>query len=148
MAQHFTRPNVPKVISYIGTTPQERQMTTEEFKAKFDEMPSKLQDYLRDTLLPELDGHLDDYMPHDDKLNQYASDADENGIYRIVEFKRPGDGTLYMKSTLSNPDDNGNYQTVTWEFYDENGSQVKLKAIWTLTYDADGSIISKEVTTE
>lgn len=93
----------------------------------------------------EVTSHLADYMPHDDELNQYASEADENGIYTVVEFKRPSSGTLYMKSTLSNPDENWNYQTVTWNFYNETGSQVVLTLVWTITYDEEGGIISKVV---
>ena len=53
--QHFTRPNVQPVITYIGTTPEQRQMSTDEFKAKFDEMTVNLQNYIKETLLTELD---------------------------------------------------------------------------------------------
>ena len=90
------------------------------------------------------DEHLADYMPHDSELNQYASNIDSNGIYKTLEFKRT-DGTLYMKSTLSNPDADGNYQTVTWQFYDSAGTTVKLTKTWTLTYDEDGLVKQKVV---
>ena len=63
--QYFTRPNVQPVITNIGTTPEQRQMSTSEFKAKFDEMPENIQRYLKDTLLPELDAHLADITPQD-----------------------------------------------------------------------------------
>lgn len=68
--QHFTRPNVQPVITYIGTTPEQRQMSTEEFKAKFDEMTVNLQNYIKETLLTELDAFKQEFMTH---LADYAS---------------------------------------------------------------------------
>ena len=76
--------------------------------------------------------------------NSYSSNIDANGIYTVVDYKR-ADGTLYMKSTLSNPDANSNYQTDTWQFFDVAGTTVILTVTWTLTYDADGNVISKVV---
>ena len=75
--------------------------------------------------------------------NSYSSSPDVNGIYTVVDYKR-SDNTLYMKSTLSNVV-NGNYQTDTWQFYDAAGTTVILTVTWTLTYDADGNVISKVV---
>ncbi len=63
--QHFTRPNVQPVITYIGTTPEQRQMSTDEFKAKFDEMTVNLQNYIKETLLTELDAFKQDFMTHE-----------------------------------------------------------------------------------
>ncbi|MED4570306.1 hypothetical protein P9302_12555 [Brevibacillus agri] len=77
-------------------------------------------------------------------FNQYASGKDANGIYTVVDFKRV-DGTLFMKSTLSNPDANGKYQTNTWQFYNAAGTAVVSTKTWTLTLDADGNIVSKVV---
>jgi len=62
--QYFTRPNVQPVITYIGTTPEQRQMSTEEFKAKFDEMTVNLQNYIKETLLTELDAFKQEFMTH------------------------------------------------------------------------------------
>lgn len=84
---------------------------------------------------PEDKQRLTDY-------NEYASGKDTNGIYTVMEYKRT-DGTLYLKSTLSNPDASGNYQTMTWQFYDAAGTSVLSTKTWTLTYDADGKIVSK-----
>lgn len=92
----------------------------------------------------ELDTHLDDYMPHDSKLNSYASSQDVNGVYTAIEFKRI-DNTRYMLSTLSNPNGNGNYQTATWEFYGALGITLALTVTWTFTYDTDGNILTKVV---
>ena len=88
--------------------------------------------------------HSADYMPHDDKMNSYASSIDVNGIYTVVDFKRV-DATLYLKSTVSNIDVSGNYQTVTWLFYDAAGTTIKLTLVWTLTYNIDNLIITKVV---
>ncbi|MFD2681219.1 hypothetical protein [Bacillus seohaeanensis] len=88
--------------------------------------------------------HLNEYMPHDDELNEYASDQDEKGVYRVVDFKRP-DGTLHLKSTLSNPDAQGKYQTCTLQFYEADGVTVALTKTWTFTLGTDGSFSAKEV---
>ena len=88
--------------------------------------------------------HLADYMPHDDETNSYASSIDVNGIYTVVDFKRV-DATLYLKSTLSNTDASGNYQTVTWQFYATDGTTLSLTKTWTLTYNIDNLIITKVV---
>lgn len=76
--------------------------------------------------------------------NSYASSKDSNGIYKVVEYKK-SDGKLYMKSTLSVPDDNGNYTKDTWLLYAANGSTVMFTIIWTITYDEDSNIVSKVV---
>jgi hypothetical protein len=60
--QYFTRPNVQPVITNIGTTPEQRQMSTSEFKAKFDEMPEAIQQYIKETLLIELDAFKEEFM--------------------------------------------------------------------------------------
>lgn len=65
--QYFTRPNVQPVITNIGTTPEQRQMSTSEFKAKFDEMPEAIQQYIKETLLIELDAFKGDFLEHIDK---------------------------------------------------------------------------------
>lgn len=75
--------------------------------------------------------------------SSYASSKDANGIYTIVDYKR-ADGTLYMKSTLSGGT-SPKYTTDTWNLYDALGTTVIKTITWTLTYDADGKIISKVV---
>jgi hypothetical protein len=98
------------------------------------------------TDLETLDGtvavHLAEYMPHDSGLNQYASAVDGNGIYTVVDFKRE-DGSLYLKSTASNADVNGNYQTVNWKFYENDGVTLGLEGNWTIAYNEDGFPVSK-----
>ncbi|HGG0416081.1 TPA: hypothetical protein ACJFE8_000831 [Clostridium sporogenes] len=74
--------------------------------------------------------------------NSYASNKDSNGIYTVVEYKDKSN-QLYMKSTLSSPDSNGNYKYDTWQFY-KSGSVISAIK-WTMTYDEDGNIVSKVV---
>ncbi|WP_243153118.1 phage tail protein [Clostridium sporogenes] len=74
--------------------------------------------------------------------NSYASNKDSNGIYTVVEYKDKSN-QLYMKSTLSSPDSNGNYKYDTWQFYKSGNVINTLK--WTITYDADDNIVSKVV---
>lgn len=50
------------VIGSLGTTPQDRGLTTQEFKDKFDEMPEGIKAYLNDTLTVEVDAHTADNM--------------------------------------------------------------------------------------
>ena len=56
----FTKCNVPTVIGTLGTTPEQRGLTTQEFKDKFDEMPDKIKQYINDVLTPELDNKFYD----------------------------------------------------------------------------------------
>lgn len=77
-------------------------------------------------------------------LNSYATDVDANGYYTGVTFKR-NDSTIYLVSTLSNPDANDYYQTCTWDFYDVDGITITSTKTWTFTYDSNGKIITKEV---
>jgi len=93
-------------------------------------------------------GKLGEQMAHLatklDNYNSYASNKDANGIYTVVKYKRL-DNTLYLKSTLSNPDTNGNYQTDTCQFYDTDGATLVNTITWTIMYDTDGNIVSKVV---
>lgn len=52
------------VISLLGTTADERGLTTAQFKAKFDEAVTNLKAYLNDTLITE-----------QDNLNTYATSS-------------------------------------------------------------------------
>lgn len=75
-------------------------------------------------------------------FNTYGSAADTSGVYTVVDFKRQS-GTEYMKSTVSNPDVNGNYQTITMVFYDTTGTNVLRTDVWTVTYDAKNKIVTE-----
>lgn len=81
-----------------------------------------------------LDGALGNYRRQIDTATK-----DAKGIYTVVNYKR-GDGTLYMKSTLSGGT-TPNYTTDTWRFYDASGATVIKTITWTLTYDTDGNVV-------
>lgn len=87
--------------------------------------------------LLEIEKQLNNY-------NQYASSKDENGIFTVVEYKR-NDSSLYMKSILSNADEEGNYRTMAWNFYDDTGVSSVDLVEWIISYDEEGSIVSKEI---
>ncbi|MGF9822612.1 phage tail protein [Brevibacillus agri] len=76
-------------------------------------------------------------------FKKVKSGKDANGIFTVVEYRRISDNTLYMKSTLSNPDDMGNYQTDTRVYYKADGVTVDSFVTVTITYDADGDVISE-----
>lgn len=84
--QHFTRPNVQPVITNIGTTPEQRQMSTSEFKAKFDEMPEAIQQYIKETLLIELDAFKQEFMTHQ---ADYANTPEIIEAHDGVAYKFP-----------------------------------------------------------
>jgi hypothetical protein len=55
----LTKCNVPTdVIGSLGTTVEERGISTQQFKDKFDEMPEGIKTYLNDILTVELDSSL------------------------------------------------------------------------------------------
>lgn len=88
-----------------------------------------------------VDGLTKRNLPFDIVSSQYT---DAGRVFQVVEQKRP-DGTLSLKSTLSNPDANDNYQTLTVEHYGEDGTTVVDTQVWTLTYDANFNIVSKVI---
>ncbi len=76
-------------------------------------------------------------------LRQYAGSKDEMKLlYKVVDHKR-ADGTIYAQSILSNPDANGNYQTLSLTYYNNAGTVALETKSWTFTYDSDGLITSK-----
>jgi hypothetical protein len=67
----LTKCTVPTdIIGTIGTTVQERGLTTQQFKDKFDEMPEGIKTYLNDVLTVEQDAKNTIY-----DANKTASDA-------------------------------------------------------------------------
>ena len=85
MAEHFTRPNIEKVIGKLGTTPEQRGLSTQEFKDKFDEMPEAIQQYLINTLLPELDSHVAE------SASKHITESGQNENGKYIKFD---DGTM------------------------------------------------------
>lgn len=72
--------------------------------------------------------------------------ADENGNLTYQELHR-SDGTLAIKREASNPDENGNYQTVVETFYKGNGTTVNYKDTYSYTFTSSGAILTQSKTT-
>ena len=71
----LTKCNVPgDVIGSLATRAEERGLTPQEFKDKFDEMPEGIKQYINDVLTEEIDAHIADYLAHkaDDAPHQDA----------------------------------------------------------------------------
>lgn len=62
---------------------------------------------------------------------------DENGNLVSCDYLKE-DGTLAIHRACSNPDTNGNYQTITETFYKADGVTVNYIDTWTFTYNAAG----------
>ena len=65
------------VIGKLGTTPQERGLTTQQFKDKFDEGLKEFVTWFNSTHKTEFDAHLADNMAHG--LQQVATISLLNG---------------------------------------------------------------------
>lgn len=62
--------------------------------------------------------------------------TDANGIDTIIEYRRQ-DNTLFLRKTLSNPNEKGQYLKDTWEFFNETGTGTPVtKREWTYGYKA------------
>ena len=61
----LTKCNVPgDVIGSLATRAEERGLTPQEFKDKFDEMPEGIKQYINEVLTEEIDAHIADYLLH------------------------------------------------------------------------------------
>ena len=73
-----------EIITNIGTTPQERGLSTDEFKAKFDEGLKAFVTWFNDTHKTEFDAHLADIATQTElghiKVDGTSITIDENGI--------------------------------------------------------------------
>lgn len=83
------------------------------------------------------------YIHNDLSVVSKAYDA-ERFVHLEVDHLRP-DGTLYMKSVLSELSPAGNYEQVKIEFFDESGANKVKTEVWELTYDADRNITNKQL---
>lgn len=79
----------------------------------------------------------------DNDFSSEATDADEEGIYRIVEYRRK-DRSLYMRSELSNRLEKGIYGLITLTYYDQSGEIPLHHVNWRLEYDVNRKIVSKQ----
>jgi hypothetical protein len=77
-----------------------------------------------------------------DSYKTVKSNKDSNGIYTTVQHKRKADGTLVRQSVLSGGT-SPQYTTRTVTFYAADGTTVVKTDTFTLSYDADGVLISE-----
>lgn len=83
----------------------------------------------------------------DERLQRYfervdPASVDAKGFYKVCDWLRE-DGTLYLKTTLSNPDVNGYYQTDTWQYYNASGTAVTKTETFAYTWDARGTKLTE-----
>ncbi|MGO4890280.1 phage tail protein [Anaerobacillus sp. MEB173] len=71
----------------------------------------------------------------------YKSSKDSEGIFTMVEYRR-NDNTLAIKSVLSGGT-SPQYTTRTITYYGLNGTTIEKTSTRTLTYDADGVLVSE-----
>lgn len=85
------------------------------------------------------------YLPERAIDNDFSSDSfdiDLDGIYKTIEYRRK-DGTLYMRSILTNQIGTRQYQNITLSFFDADGFTHLYDINWTLSYDINGTLISR-----
>lgn len=88
----------------------------------------------------------------DERLQRYSrrvdpSSVDAKGYYKICDWLRE-DGTLYLRTTASNPDANGYYRTDVWDYYNATGQTLVKKETYTYTWDARGIRLSSSLASE
>lgn len=76
------------------------------------------------------------------ELSSYATNMDDEGIYKSIEWKR-NDGTLYAKSTLLGTPPN--YNQIKVDYYNDAGNLIIKTIIWSLLYDNNNFIYNKVV---
>lgn len=81
------------------------------------------------------------HMADTTTYSTYKLNPDSEGIFTEIQYKRP-DGTLIMKSVLSGGT-SPQYTTRTETEYEQDGTTVKSTRIYTISYDADGNVISE-----
>ncbi|KZE55710.1 hypothetical protein AV540_26235 [Brevibacillus parabrevis] len=91
----------------------------------------------------KLDTELQKKVAQLDAYKKVRSGKDSSGIFTVTEYRRVADNTLYMKSTLSNPNAKGNYQTDTCVYYKADGTTVDRTVTVNRVYDADGDWVSE-----
>lgn len=79
-------------------------------------------------------------------LNIGNSISDDKGNLTYQELLRT-DGTLAIKREASDPDEQGNYQTIVETFYRKDGVTINYVDTYTYSYSTTGAILSRTKTT-
>lgn len=75
-------------------------------------------------------------------LQTIKGDKDVNGIFKTITSRRKGDDSVFSVSVLSEGT-SPLYGKRTVTYYGTNGTTVKRVVVFSLTYDADGDLISE-----
>ena len=88
----LTKCDVPgNVIGSLATRAEERGLTPQEFKDKFDEMPEGIKQYINEVLTEEIDAHIADYLVHKaESAGKHITESDGYGNGYYIRFD---DGT-------------------------------------------------------
>lgn len=80
----------------------------------------------------ELTSHKADNTPHREAVSIERKNPDDDGIFKLIEFKRP-DGTLFKTSQLNGTSP---YNSRTVKYYDKNGNLIQTVE-YSITYSND-----------
>src|SRR5690606_8189879 len=85
----------------LATRAEERLLSTQAFKDKFDEMPEGIKQYINEVLTEEIDAHIADYLahkadiaPHPDAQTLVATDSASFGYKQIFSFAQNQYGNI------------------------------------------------------
>lgn len=84
---------------------------------------------------------LDTKVNTESKITSERSVKDAEGLFTIVTYKR-SDNTVYKTSMLSGGT-SSQYTTRTVKWFDTDGTTILATDVYTLTYDADGDLLSE-----
>lgn len=79
-------------------------------------------------------------LPYESVISNTFNETSQ--VFEEVLYKRK-DGTVFLKTTLSDLNANDFFETITLSRYEEDGVTLKDTEDWTLTYNEFGNIISK-----
>lgn len=84
---------------------------------------------------------LDTKVNTESKITSERSVKDAEGLFTIVTYKR-SDNTVYKTSMLSGGT-SPQYTARTVKWFDTDGTTILATDVYTLTYDADGDLLSE-----
>lgn len=89
-----------------------------------------------------LSGQIGILSDKTDDLKMVKSSKDANGIFTTLTYRRKADNSLFATSVLSGGT-SPNYTTRTITYYEQNGTTIRKTVTYTLSYDADGALVSE-----
>ncbi|MGX8177304.1 phage tail protein [Exiguobacterium artemiae] len=77
-----------------------------------------------------------------DDLKTAKTNKDANGIFTTITYRRKSNDSLFATSVLSGGT-SPSYTTRTVTYYEANGTTIRKTVTFTLSYDADGALVSE-----